>query len=126
MTIARMYAEALSQAQASKKTPKQLIDGLKEVLSRRGHSKLMPQIFSEYQKIEAAKSRTGTKVTVAHEKDRAEALKKLFEIDEEKEAVVCTDEDLISGFVVSGRDFRHDASGRRALLNLYNHLIHSN
>lgn len=50
MTIATQYARALYDlAQESPAKAKQYLGNLRHVLARRGHSKLLPRIYAEYE-----------------------------------------------------------------------------
>ncbi|HVV39231.1 MAG TPA: hypothetical protein VHD31_02795 [Candidatus Paceibacterota bacterium] len=65
MKLEEMYAHALSQTQTSE--PKKVLDALKQALEKRGHQKLLPRIFSEYQKLQVHKARMEM-----HQKDTPE------------------------------------------------------
>ena len=66
MELATQYAKALFEAE------KPTVTKLREALLRRGHLKLLPRIFSEYQKLLLAKDRreARSKVTPAQERTR--------------------------------------------------------
>lgn len=71
MTLARMYAEALSKAEQGK-TMKETVQHLLIALKRRGHLKLLPRIVAEYEKLQerSARSKAYTKVTKEGEQTR--------------------------------------------------------
>ena len=76
--IAADYAKALFELGGTSARLK----SLRGVLKRRGHEKLLPQIFAEYQKLELGKARLAkhTKVTPGQERTRVllELYKKLI------------------------------------------------
>jgi hypothetical protein len=72
MYIATQYAKALFAAE------KPSLKTLKEALARRGHQKLLPQIFTEYQKLMLQKERSLRFATVTPEKERTRVLFELY------------------------------------------------
>ena len=127
MTLEKEYAQALltvtrSRSEAGKRT---LLPRLREILKRRGHEKLLPRIFAEYEKLLERQTKRGVKVSFARERDRTQALKAAKEFAAEKitEMELCLEPALVSGFIISGANTRYDASGKRALLELYRQLI---
>ncbi len=78
MTIARMYAEALQQAQASHKTPAELLQNLRATLARRGHAGLFVRIFFEYQKLVLKEERSNAAHAPTKEQERTRVLLQLY------------------------------------------------
>lgn len=66
MELAAQYARALFEAE------KPTVAKLREALERRGHLKLLPRIFSEYQKLalELDRREARNKITPAQERTR--------------------------------------------------------
>ena len=130
MTLAETYARALHEAENAPgaETHSVLFRHFVSALKRRGHEKLLPRIGKEYVKILAREGKNAVRVRVAHKKDAAEARKYAASAAEPGtvigEAVV--DESLVSGYSISGPNFRYDASGRSALLQLYKKLTAAN
>lgn len=128
MSLATDYATALfeSNRASEKKDERALMQNFMQGLKRRGHLKLLPKIAAEYEKLEQHAMRSRPKIAMARESDKAAAVAKAREFLPDGTAVeVCVDPTLVSGFVVSGPDFRYDASGRRSLLDLYHKLVSS-
>jgi len=130
MTLAETYARALHEAGEAPKAPARhvLFAHFIAVLQRRGHEKLLPRIEKEYMKLLARAERNTVRVRVAHKKDEAAAKKAAaeFSVPGTHAPHVIVDESLVSGYVISGPDFRYDASGKRALLELYKELTATN
>jgi len=125
MTLAQTYARALYEAGNTAGAPKHavLFENFIAALKRRGHGKLLPRIEKEYVKIAALAKKNTVRVRIAREKDRPAAQQRAAELSLEGAAAhTVLDKTLVSGFMVSGRDFRFDATGRRALLQLYKKL----
>jgi hypothetical protein len=72
--IAHDYARALDKAGANKKNLK----SLREALGRRGHEKLLPQIFAEYQKIVLHRQRLALHQKATPQKERTRVLLELY------------------------------------------------
>jgi len=66
MELASQYARALFDSKSKD------LKNLRAVLMRRGHDKLLPRIYTEYQKLEIQKNRreAAQKVTPAQERTR--------------------------------------------------------
>lgn len=70
--IAKNYAQALFEI----KNPS--LQKLTEALNRRGHIKLLPQIFAEYQKLILKKERSERYLTVTPEEEHTRVLLELY------------------------------------------------
>jgi hypothetical protein len=73
MTIATQYAKALYEL-----GDRANIKNLRAALSRRGHVKLMPLIFAEYQKLLQGDARLKMHNTTTPEKERTHTLLQLY------------------------------------------------
>ncbi len=79
MIIASQYARALySLVKENPKTGKEFLVGLRMALKRRGHEKLLPQIFTEYKKLEIAGKRSLEAQAVTPERERTRILFELY------------------------------------------------
>lgn len=72
--LAADYAKALFELGGDTKRLK----SLREVLKRRGHEKLLPQIYSEYQKLELGSKRLEVHKSVSVEQERVRVLLELY------------------------------------------------
>ena len=70
--ISRDYAKALFALD------KPSVKRLREVLETRGHVKLLPQIFSEYQKLKLQKERSQMHSNITPERERNRVLLELY------------------------------------------------
>ena len=79
MTIAATYAKALrSLVEENPSTGKEFLVNLRLALKKRGHEKLLPQIFAEYQKLELAGTRATQAAAVTPERERTRILFELY------------------------------------------------
>ncbi len=79
MTLAQSYARALFDLVSNNEGKGgEYLKNLSEALKRRGHHKLLPQIFSEYKTLELQKERTKIHNTVTPEKERTRTLLELY------------------------------------------------
>lgn len=86
MNIAATYARALfdlmesppAGGSAGSKKAATYLSNLDGVLKRRGHQRLLPRIFTEYQKLELSKQRSDTQQTVTQEEERTRILLELY------------------------------------------------
>ncbi|HEX8994033.1 MAG TPA: hypothetical protein VF803_02145 [Candidatus Paceibacterota bacterium] len=79
MTTSAAYAHALFELSA--KEPERgetYVRNLVSTLKRRGHSKLLPRIFAEYQKLALKKERVALHTRVTPEKERTRILLELY------------------------------------------------
>jgi len=72
--IATDYAKALYQLGGNAKR----LQSLREILKRRGHEKLLPQIFAEYQKLELGAERLKEHKTVTPQQEQTRILLELY------------------------------------------------
>jgi len=80
MTIAEQYAAALFEVVG--KSPERgeaHLKNLRAALGRRGHQKLLPQIFAAYEKLELGRERAARCQQVTPEKRRKKVLIELYE-----------------------------------------------
>lgn len=79
MNLARQYAQALTeliQEDASK--GKTYLANLKQILEKRGHEKLFPQILRQYETLETARERVAKAQEVTPERERVRVLFELY------------------------------------------------
>jgi hypothetical protein len=77
MTTASLYAKALHLAKKDGDAKASLAN-LRAALERRGHVKLLPSIFNEYQKVLLAEERSQSRKTITPESERTRALLELY------------------------------------------------
>jgi F0F1-type ATP synthase delta subunit len=105
------------------------LDGLRTMLTTRGHSRLYPKILKELltESIKDEVRDTAT-VTVARKGD-AEAHEKEIKTHlttlSQKHHTVVVDESIVGGYIVEGTNARIDNSYKKRLLTLYRSLIKS-
>ncbi|MBY0293818.1 hypothetical protein K2Q08_00615 [Patescibacteria group bacterium] len=82
MKIAATYARALfdliEHSEGGSKKAATYLGNLDGVLKRRGHQKLLPRIFAEYQKLQLAKQRSEKQQEVTEESERTRTLLELY------------------------------------------------
>lgn len=79
MSIPAAYARALFElSEADPKEGGAYVRNLRAVLARRGHEKLMPQVFAEYQKLELARERSRMHASITPERERTRTLLELY------------------------------------------------
>ena len=79
MTLAQTYARALFDLVSSNSSKAdEYLKNTSLALKRRGHEKLLPQIFSEYKTLELQKERTKIHNTITPEKERTRTLLELY------------------------------------------------
>lgn len=124
MTLPERYARAIYEARtATVLTGREFIVRITEALKRRHHERLLPSILEAYRKVEEIESMRGVTLRVASGADVQSGLAKMEELGVgEKEARTIIDPSLVKGYVLSGKDFRYDASAKRALVKLYERL----
>jgi F0F1-type ATP synthase delta subunit len=122
MTLAQQYAHGIYQARKETKADERtFFDAVLKALKRRHHEKLLSQIVAEYRKLLDRGAGQEVMVRYAREKDKHAAAAKAKELGA-AHPHVRHDPSLISGYVVRGPDFRYDASGKKALVQLYEQL----
>ncbi|MES2202769.1 MAG: hypothetical protein V4474_00350 [Patescibacteria group bacterium] len=72
MELAAQYAKALAEVD------KPTMASLRAALERRGHSKLLPRIFAEYEKLQLQKERRVKQQTPSKEQERTRTLLELY------------------------------------------------
>jgi hypothetical protein len=77
MTTAAAYAKAIYDLDKTKFS-KTHFTNLHKALESRGHSKLLPAILSEYEKLELAAERSKTRSTITPESERTRTLLELY------------------------------------------------
>ncbi len=79
MTTAALYAKALHAAVAADDSKaKSYLSNLHKALESRGHQKLLPTIFTEYEKLELADARSKERSTITPESERTRNLLELY------------------------------------------------
>lgn len=79
MTIAAEYAKALySLVEKNEKDGGEYLKNLRQTLERRGHIKLLPQIFSEFKKIATAGERSELHKKITPESERTRTFLELY------------------------------------------------
>ncbi len=79
MTLAGSYARALFELVSKDSTKgSEYIKGLRAALERRGHQKLLPKIFSEYQLLAVKEERSKVHNTITPEQTRTRILLELY------------------------------------------------
>ena len=76
MKLEELYAHALYETQS--KEPKKVLDVLRQTLRARGHEKLLPKIYSEYEKLQVRAKRLAMHKTVTPERERTRVLLELY------------------------------------------------
>lgn len=127
MTLPERYARAIYEARiATALTGREFIIRITEALKRRRHEKLLPRIVEAYRKVEELENLRGVTLRAASEADVRSGLAKMEELGVGgKEPRTVIDPSLVKGYVLSGKDFRYDASAKRALVKLYERLAAS-
>lgn len=126
----QQYAAALWKILQSGKNPKAAVTALYEILVWRGRLSLLPRIARAFARI-AARERTKNTLTLSvaathatHAKKEAKELLAAMNIDAE-DVETKTDENLIGGWRLEGREHLYDASFKKHLLSIYNRTIQS-
>ncbi len=80
MKIAATYARALFDLieDGGSKKAATYVHNLDGVLKRRGHQRLLPQIFNQYQRLELSKQRSEKQQEVTQEGERTRILLELY------------------------------------------------
>lgn len=123
MNLAKEYARAIHEVRKEGRTNDgELIGSVVAALSRRRHQKLLPQIAEEYGRIEKEAGKDAVLIRAASEQEAHKGLSKLRDLGYEGTARMEVDPKVVKGYVLEGKDFRYDASARRALVDLYKKL----
>jgi len=124
MALEDSYAEALRKIVEAGKNPKAAVSALSEVLARRGRRALLSRIaraFSRLVERERAKDTLILSVpgkNSTHAKAEAKGILDVMNINS-KDIEVESDETLIGGWRLEGREHLYDASFKKHLLELY-------
>lgn len=79
MNLAASYARALYEVtQDGEHKSAEVIKNFREALARRGHEKLLPKIFAEYEKLEVKKTRLAEHKKVTPEAEQTRNLLELY------------------------------------------------
>jgi len=79
MNISTQYAKALYElVEKNDKEGKAYLKNLRQALERRGHVKLLPQIFSEYKKLALASERAELHKKITPENEQTRMLLELY------------------------------------------------
>ncbi len=120
------YAQALAKMIASGRGPKEAVEALRQLLVRLGRAALLPKIGRAFARIaERERGRAGVVLTTARESDNhvahheAESILSDMGVDA-RDVTMRTDESLIGGWRLEGRERLVDASFKKYLLSLYN------
>ena len=120
------YAQALWQMLERGAKAKETIAKLRVILERQGREALFPKIARAFARIAARENRKNTvTLWIARARDEHGARKAVAQFLKEmnvlpKDIRVKTDEDLIGGWRLEGREHLVDASFKKHLLSLYN------
>lgn len=80
MNLERSYARALYEVVSKDEAKgKEHLANLKEALKRRGHEKLFPKIFSEYEQLALKEERSNIQTSVSPEQERTRVLLELYQ-----------------------------------------------
>ncbi len=119
------YAMALWKIVERGTPPHKAVASLREALKRSGREALLPRIARAFERIAMQeKSRNTLTLSVAGEhaaqaKKEAKQVLEIMQIDPE-EVEVQTDQALIGGWRLEGREHLYDASYKKYLLDVYN------
>ncbi|MEK7133952.1 MAG: F0F1 ATP synthase subunit delta [Patescibacteria group bacterium] len=125
------YAQALMRMMSRGMNPKDAVAALHTLLVRLGRESLLPKIGRAFGRLaEREGGRTGITLTVARHKDTHAAQHAIKDIlskmkTDTDEVVVRTDDSLIGGWRLEGRERLIDASFKKYLLSLYNRATQS-
>lgn len=123
MNLAKEYARAIYEVRTAGRTNDgELIGSIVAALSRRRHQMLMPRIAEEYARTEQEAGKDAILIRAASEQEAHKGLSKLRDLGYEGTARMLVDPKVVKGYVLEGKDFRYDASARRALIDLYKKL----
>ena len=79
MTLSASYARALHDAVSKDENRgAELLKNLRAALARRGHEKLLPRIFSDYQTLVTKEERSKVQQTVSPEAEQTRILLELY------------------------------------------------
>lgn len=118
------YVQAVLDMIHAGKSPEEVLDGLQQVLSAKGHQRLYPSILAGVLRVlQAETDRYVPQVTVARNTDLVEhkeaIMAALRALGTDDEPVVAHDDTLAGGFVASYQNRVYDASYKTKLAELY-------
>ncbi len=118
------YTTAVLELLGEGKTPESVIKRLKESLTRKGHTRLLPRILKRLLiRIEAEEGALVPQVTLAKAKDENAHKEKITHLLESlstnSDYTLTIDETIVGGVVVKHEDKIIDASYKKQLLTLY-------
>lgn len=120
------YATALWRVIEGGMPGKKAVQSLQDALKARGREALMPRIAKAFARIAARDTeRNGVTISIAHEKEQRKALRDAKQFlsklrIEAGEVSVKTDETLIGGWRLEGRELLVDSSFKKNLIDMYN------
>ncbi len=126
-----VYAQALAKMIASGRGPKEAVEALRHLLVRRGRAALLPKIGRAFARIaQRERSRNDVVLTTARTVDQRAAESEVGSLlasmkVNPKDLLFKTDESLIGGWRMEGRERLVDASFKKQLLSLYNRVTQS-
>lgn len=119
------YAQALWQSVQRGMAPKKAVESMQEVLRAHGREALIPRIAKAFARIAEREARRSAVVfTVARTGDERAAMRAAKEPllrtgAGAGDVVVETDDSLVGGWRLEGREHLHDASWKKQLLDMY-------
>lgn len=129
MTLAQQYARALFSivTKASPQAIEEIHSNTRAILAKRGHEKLLPRIVAEYSRLQHLKAAEKPILTVARESDveqkREAIVRMLPQLNIGRDELeVAIDPSIVGGFSIRTERAQYDASYKRALISLYQHL----
>ena len=80
MNLATSYARAVFEVTSSKEVKgSEILKNLRESLQKRGHEKLLPKIFAEYEKLHIREKRLSEQKKVTPEAEQKKILLELYQ-----------------------------------------------
>lgn len=129
MTLAQQYAQALLTltTNASSEELERARANMLATLTKRGHTKLLPRIVAEYARLLQSQNAAKPTITLARESDWGSeglAIDRAAEIlgTERGKLAVTIDPSIVGGFSIRTESAQFDATHKRALISLYQHL----
>lgn len=126
MNMENNYAQALYRMLAGGMKSKEAVTKLRAALERQGRASLLPKIGRAFSRIAMREGKkNAVTLYIARDKDEHGALSAAKGFLEEmgvaaKDVEVKTDENLIGGWRLEGREHLVDASFKKHLLSIYN------
>ena len=120
------YAQALYRMLKDGVKPKEGVAKLRKVLTRHGRERLLGKIGKAFARIAAREERRNVlTLTIAHGDDKPKAQSAVKGFLKEigvalKDVSIQTDENLIGGWRLEGKEHLVDASFKKHLLSIYN------